>query len=227
MGHALNSVLCDNALQHLFGARGPLDIVELPSHILQRAGDDAAVLADMRRRSDVLDGRVADAAAAAAAADAAVAQRELVGGVHALEALALPTLDLLLHGPDPPWDVAELRRRWHAALAALLPFELPPDAFPHLSINHVVTYGGLCYAYPYADALAGALWRRVLRCDAYNRIGGVALADCIFRPGGTLDAVAAINSLAPGAIVAAGRGFMPAVGAEGDDDSAAAPGQPR
>jgi mitochondrial intermediate peptidase len=205
MGHALNSVLCDNSLQHMFGARGPLDVVELPSHILQRACDDPAVLRDLLSRT----GRAAAAGDVAAAADALQARRTFCSSIRTLEDLAMPSLDAMLHGAEPPSTVAELRQDWHSTLAALLPYRVPEAVLPHLSINHVVTYGGLCHAYPYSDALAATVWEHVLCCDAYNREGGHILADRVFRPGGLLDPVSVLNSLAPGALVASGGGHMP------------------
>lgn len=202
-GHAMNTMLCRNRMQHLSGARGPLDVVELPSHVLERAAADPSVLkrllaphgeADVQRGLDIVATRA-----------------QTCRSMRALQTLVLPRIDGALHGAAPPSSREELRGAVQAATQEVLGLEVPEETYQGVSMNHVLTYGSLCHAYPYADAIADAVWGQHLRGRVWDGGAGRELADALFVPGGALDAEAALDALAPGAVVRVAGGLCPAM----------------
>ena len=202
-GHAMNTLLCRNRLQHLSGARGPLDVVELPSHVLERAASQPSVLArllaahseqDVRRGQDIVATRA-----------------NSCRSMRALQSLVLPSIDSELHGASPPGTRAELQRIVQATTQQVLGLSVPEETYAGVSMNHVLTYGSLCHAYPYADAIADAVWRHHLQGRVGDRGAGDALAEALYVPGGVLDAKAALDALAPGAVVSVAGGVCPAM----------------
>lgn len=192
-GHALNSVMCDNELQHMFGARGPLDAVELPSHILE-----AAVL-----HGDVLDWLLeathdpSDAVARERLKQTLLLQEGFCSSLLQLQGLALPRMDACLHGDRPPASASELQEEYLEQINSVLPLPAPAGTFPHFSMMHAVTYGGLCHAYQYAQTAATRIWREHLAERFSQQGGGMQVADLLIRPGGAVDAAAALDVLLP------------------------------
>lgn len=193
-GHALNSVMCDNALQHMFGARGPLDAVELPSHILE-----AAVL-----QEEVLEWLLATSHPGAAASatreklkQTVLLQEGFCSSVAHLQSLALPRMDACLHGPQPPETAAALEERYVAEVNSVMPLPVPRGAYAHFSMTHAITYGGLCHAYQYAETVAERIWRDHLGARFGQEQGGREVAELLIRPGGALDASLAMDRLLP------------------------------
>ena len=252
MGHGVNSVLCRNRMQHLFGARGALDVVEIPSHVLERIARSPDVVSALlrsdtassgARRSTSAKGDAmqlnaiaigtagepldvaalhADEAASALAGGAAREDAERAQRVVAirqqfckhlgvLDALVMPRLDCALHGPDPPASVRELRALVHTVTEEVMGCEVPLDTYARLSIHHLVTYGGMCHAYPYAEAVAELVWQRHLQRDVCNGAAGQTLAEAVFEPGGALDAAEALERLCPGIVEPVAGGFCPVV----------------
>jgi mitochondrial intermediate peptidase len=244
MGHGLNSVLCRNRLQHLFGARGPMDVVELPSHILERIASAPAVVDTLLaadRGEDAL--RAPAQSTAGSVADKLIpgAVRKLVGGgeqkraeaahaqeherakaalalrrgfcehVRLLGSLVMPRLDCALHGANPPTSVRELRALVHSMCEDVLRCEVPPQSYAWLSLNHLVTYAGMCHAYPYAETIAERIWRDHLKEDAGDAEAGAVLRDAIFKPGAALDAERALSALGGEMLEAVAGGLCPVV----------------
>ena len=253
MGHGVNSVLCRNRLQHLFGARGALDVVEIPSHVLERISRSSDVITKLLSPStdshasagqQMLSKRgkkhlslmaigtagepsvtqpsqlnvarhVPENGAGTAAAGRAQRVVELrqhfCKHLNALDALVMPRLDCALHGPDPPDSVRKLRALVHSVSEEVMGCEVPLETYARLSIHHLVTYGGMCHAYPYAEAIAELLWERHLQQDVRNSAAGQALAEAVFVPGGALDAAEALEQLCPGVVEPVAGGFCPVV----------------
>lgn len=186
--------MCDNDLQHMFGARGPLDAVELPSHILEAA---------------VMHGEVLEWLLAAGHAGLDSGRREQLkqmlllqegfcSNVLHLQSLALPRMDACLHGERPPTTAAALQESYVAEVNRVLPLPAPHGTFPHFSMTHAITYGGLCHAYQYAETLAGRIWQEHLAERFGQEQGGREVAELLIRPGGAVDATAAMERLLPG-----------------------------
>ena len=244
MGHGVNSVLCRNRLQHLFGARGALDVVEIPSHVLERIARSPQVIAALLGGSETaIDssgkkllpgyaGRAGEppsgvtprggtelaapnASKAPASAErtlraAEVAQRHCEH-LGVLDGLVMPRLDCALHGPNPPKSVRELRALVHGITEEVMGYEVPPETYARLSIHHLVTYGGMCHAYPYAEAIAELVWERHLRRDLRDGAAGRELAAAVLEPGGAVDAAEALEKLCPGIVESVAGGFCPVV----------------
>jgi mitochondrial intermediate peptidase len=202
VGHGLNSVLCDNRLQHMFGARGPLDVVELPSHIMERVSKDRAVIADVLR-----DGRSEEEVSLQC--DALLVRARFCHNIKVLDGLVMSRLDRELHGPNPPSTPEDLRRRVQSVSEELLGYPVSANTYANLSINHLLTYPGLYHAYAYAGTIAELVWQHHLKQDVWNAGAGRVLVEKLFRPGGTLNAEQALGGLVPGALIPVAGGFCP------------------
>ena len=235
MGHGLNSMLCDNRLQHLFGARGPLDIVELPSHVLERVSrspavvqaafnaDRASLASNMARRNansnnsneatsqedGVAKTSVEAQALTQKMCEAVELRSHFCRSMRQLASLVMPRLDCALHGNNAPDSVRALRTQVHSITEEVLRCEVPPETYAWLSLNHLVTYAGMCHAYPYAEAIAERVWQDHLKRDARNPEAGRVLMEAIFRPGGALNAEQALQKLGGGMLEASHGGFSP------------------
>ena len=176
LGHALHSLLSRTEFQHLSGTRGPLDVVELPSHVAERwarlpvaaaagAGAAAAALATRGRVSRV------DFVAAEAA-------RAATGALDFLGQVTDALVDAELHrgsgGGGAGGFGAEAAAADAAALvAALSPLPQPPrpgsatpsslSFSPHARFGHLAGYGGAYYSYVFAECVAA---------DAASRAAG-------------------------------------------------------
>lgn len=193
LGHALNSVLCDNDLQHLFGARGALDVVELPSHVLEQAVLDPRVLHQLIVSS--LEGRNDSSPEGLQKVQDALLLREtFCESVGKMFSLLMPQGDALLHGQTPPSTPEQFEKQYLDTVGAILPMEVPLGAFPRLSINHIVAYGGLCHSYVFADEIAKLVWDHHLSRDPLT---GGDLAELLYRPGGAVNAPLALSTLLP------------------------------
>jgi intermediate peptidase len=137
-GHALHSLLSRTQHQHLSGTRGPLDAVEVPSHVAERWARSAA--------------------SAALATQGALPTPATPSPTPALDMLAQAVdglVDLALHGPNPATGAEDAR----ALVARLHPLPPPDDLLGHARFGHLVGYGGSYYAYAYADVAAADAWR--------------------------------------------------------------------
>lgn len=193
LGHALNSVICDNDLQHLFGARGALDVVELPSHVLERAVLDPKVLHQLVTSS--LQGREDSSPEAIQnVEDALILRERFCESTGQMYSLLMPQADALLHGTAPPSTPEQFSRDYLDTVGDILPMDVPLGAFPRLSINHIVSYGGLCHSYVFADEIAKLVWDHHLK---HKSSAGGELAQLLYRPGGAVNAPAALSKLLP------------------------------
>ena len=199
-GHALHSLLSRTEFQHLSGTRGPLDVVELPSHVAER-------WARLPVGCGSGSGRGSEASEAAGAAAAALATRGRVSRVDfvAAEAArrATAALDFLGQVTDALVD-AELHRGSGnggggkfsaeaaasdaaALVAALSPLPQasfssssspsPPLLFsPHARFGHLAGYGGAYYSYVYAECVAADVCARSAGASG-SRAGGSGRRD--------------------------------------------------
>lgn len=163
------------------GTRGPLDMVEVPSHTLELFASDPRVL----RGLALPDSRGQPIPAALLA--------ELAASKHRFAALEQQTqlqlclVDQLLHGPDPPTGarveeaVAEVTQD-HSSFGPV------PGTLPHLRFTHIVGYGAVYYSYLYAQSLAAQLWQRHLEADPLGRAAGERLRRRLLEPGGAKEA---------------------------------------
>jgi len=191
-GHALHSLLSRTEFQHLSGTRGPLDVVELPSHVAERWGR-------LSVGGGVGGGGGGGGAAAAAAALAtrgriskidlvtAEAGRNATGALDFLGQVTDALVDAELHRGEKKRGKrfsAEAAARDAAELVAVLsplphpetpPFpnsdSRPPNLSsfnPHARFGHLAGYGGAYYSYVYAECVAADVCAR----SAGRRGGG-------------------------------------------------------
>ena len=186
VGHTLHSLLSRTRYQHLSGTRGPLDVVEVPSHVAERwARVTASVHAATR-------GAATDAMVAAAAAGRAV--------TAALDALT-PAVDALVDLELHSWRAADPSTAAAATstlVSTLHPLPPPPHALGHARFGHLAGYGASYYAYAVADAVAATAWRRLgLTADPLSPAAGAALAATL-EQGCAVDPVAWVEGLVGG-----------------------------
>ncbi|KFM23691.1 Mitochondrial intermediate peptidase [Auxenochlorella protothecoides] len=187
-GHALHTLLSRTRHQHLSGTRGPLDMMEVPSHVFELYARDVQGLALLLDRP---------AAELEAAVRAQRAQRRTFSALTTLHQVHLGLLDQAMHSSRPPDEArlagatAEVLGR-HSPLADLGP-HLP--VYPQLRFGHLVGYGATYYSYLAAQSLSARLWRRHMEGEPAGRAAGEALRRNLFEPGGALPAGEALRRL--------------------------------
>jgi Zn-dependent oligopeptidase len=206
-GHALNSLLCRNRLQHLSGARGPLDIVELPSHIFEKAAQHPPLHQDILRSAP-------SGPKWQVARKLLAAERSMGSNFRALHSLLLPNLDAALHGMQPPVNVLGLQKlAVNVAEGVMGDCVAPPPlgSYPGLSLEHILSYGGACHAYEYADKISDAVWKHHLNGNSCNTEPGRGVADALYAPGGAVDVKTVLAQMVPGCLVEVEGGLAPAL----------------
>ena len=186
VGHTLHSLLSRTQYQHLSGTRGPLDVVEVPSHVTERwARFPASAHAATR-------GAATDAMVAAAAAG-----RAATAALDALTPAVDALVDLELHSRRAA-DPSTAAARASALVSTLHPLPPPPHALGHARFGHLAGYGASYYAYAVADAVAARTWDRLgLTADPLSRDAGLALAAALAQ-GCAVDPVAWVEGLVGG-----------------------------
>lgn len=193
-GHALHSLLSRTEFQHLSGTRGPLDVVELPSHVAEwwarlPAGGGGGGAGSVGGHASA-----AGAAAAALATRGRVSRLDFVSAEAARRATA--ALDFLGQVTDALVD-AELHRgagsggeRFSAEaaaadaaalIAAVSPLPQPPSSSssssplssfsPHARFGHLAGYGGAYYSYVYAECVAADVCARLRGGKIFSETG--------------------------------------------------------
>lgn len=181
-GHALHTLLSRTVHQHLSGTRGPLDMMEIPSHVIEAFARTPHGLAAAAGGWEEREGAGGESAGESAgessppfwappaprwrhAAEMLRRQRRRTPALTLARQVALSRADLVLHGPSAPTGAAAA-----AAVADIfadcipLPQTLPPEELngraplPHARLGHIVGYGATYFSYLYAQALAARLW---------------------------------------------------------------------
>lgn len=179
-GHALNSLLSRTEFQHMSGTRGPMDTVEVASHLFQAFAQDARVLQRIRLLQSLDSGMtqqqlqsILDATSLFAALDV---QQQVVDC----------KVDQLITGPSPP-DMAHLPEAISQVYAQHSAFHLPQGCLPVLRNTHLVGYGAQYYAYLYAKSLAAMAWKQCLQDDPFNKAAGGHIRMQLFEYGSARD----------------------------------------
>ncbi|KAL4424571.1 hypothetical protein ABPG77_009155 [Micractinium sp. CCAP 211/92] len=187
-GHALNSLLSRTEFQHLSGTRGPLDMVEVPSHTLELFAHDPRVLALFARH------RGTGEPLPPALLQALEVSRRRFVALDQQQQIQYCLIDQLLHGPDPPTgqraadEIAQLMRT-HSALGHA------EGCHPHIRFTHLVGYGATYYSYLYAQCLAARIWQDHLADDPTSREAGELLRHRLLQPGGAKEARSMVEDL--------------------------------
>ena len=140
-GHALHSVLSETQFQMLSGTRGPVDLAEIPSTLLELIHDD------MQQELST---------------DNSKNSFKIVPGERILKEetyqLQIASLDQLLHSISPQGIY------WSRDLARQIEKDYPiknaqRNEHWHCKIQHLATYGGGYFAYSFSKTIAAKIWK--------------------------------------------------------------------
>lgn len=187
-GHALNSLVCRTEYQCLFGTRGPLDLVEIPSHFMEQYAKNPETLQlfagvdwSGRPRSQRELQRLI--------------QKESFGWATTLqEQIQMSMVDQELFGEEPfslggSANVMEEIVNEHGAL----PFV--KGTHKELWHGHFSGYGACYYSYSYARCLAAMAWDKHMASNPLCRSAGEKLKDLLLAPGGASNPQECVKSL--------------------------------
>jgi intermediate peptidase len=166
LGHGLHSLLSRTEFQHASGTRGPSDLVEVPSTLMEFLARDYRVMRHVMR--DASSGEEIPKAQF----EQLVRSASRWDALEELEQVSQALLDAQVHGPNPPGSSAELLDVAHQCAAETLPLAPAHGEHRFTGYVHLGMYGGSYYSYPLARVLARALWERVLSHDPLDRAAG-------------------------------------------------------
>lgn len=152
MGHALNSLLSRTKFQHLSGTRGPLDVVEIPSHVVEQYAWEPSAL-QLLCTAKGKEIPPPDSLLQAVAAGG----REF-GALEVQYQIMLSMVDQLLHSENPPTGgqvekaIAEIVQQ-HSS------FGHAKGTYPHLRFTHLIGYGATYYSYLFAQCISAQVWQ--------------------------------------------------------------------
>lgn len=187
-GHALHSLLSRTTFQHLSGTRGPLDAVEVPSHLMEEFARDARVLGSLGTHMP------------SGLAEEALAQHTSLSAVEMQTQLLFSAADMVAFGPGAGALVRDShhndvfgRVEEHVARAQISLTSLPLDDMgaPLVQLashGHLTNYGGSYYSYPFAKMYAAQIYERHFSRDPHSRRGGVAVWRGLLQHGNSRDA---------------------------------------
>lgn len=179
-GHALNSLVCRTEYQCLFGTRGPLDLVEIPSHFMEQYAKNPETL-------QLFAGVDWSGRARSQKDLQRLIQRESFGWATTLqEQIQMSMVDQELFGENPfclgsTANVMEKVVNEHGAL----PFV--KGTHKELWHGHFSGYGACYYSYSYARCLAAMAWEKHMASNPLCRNAGEKLKDLLLAPGGACD----------------------------------------
>lgn len=155
-----------------------MDMVEVPSHWMERFASDPACLAMWARHGGTGE------PLPTALAERMQRSERMFWALSTQHQALLALVDLRLHGAGalPPGGVTALVRDVFAEYASIPP---PPEHKLQLRFGHLVGYGGGYYAYLYAHALARGIGTGITtrQTRATARRGSVCGGTCCSRGG--------------------------------------------
>ena len=195
-GHALHSLLSRTTYQHLSGTRGPLDAVEVPSHMMEEFVRDAQVLSEFGQNMP------------AGILEEALEQHQSLAAVETQTQLLYSVADQVLFGVEAAEMVhtharnEDLFGAMEAAVAqAQTSFtSLPLDdrGAPLLQLashGHLTNYGGSYYSYLFARMYAAQIYDRHLADASARQTGGRAVWEGLLRHGASRNAAGMLEEV--------------------------------
>ena len=155
-GHVLHSVLGRTRFQHLSGTRAVVDVVEVPSTLMENFAHDPGVLTAMTGHY------VTNEPVPAAALEALAQQRKLFSALDTLHQVVYGLVDLSLHAhtpkaqEEPGWSYAVAMRAAEAAGSPVVPAE---GCYWYADLSHLASYGANYYSYMWSRAVSALVWR--------------------------------------------------------------------
>ncbi len=190
-GHVLHTIMSRTSFQHLSGTRGPLDFVEIPSHLMEHFAWDPRW---MRKFAPHAPSNLLQELAAAKK-DAILAELQLQAPFAALD-LALHSHGHFGWGSEAQSTIKSLMRQ---AAQSYEPNGLfsSQDTFP--CMPHIVGYGGCYYSYILARVLAAEIWHHLFRNPelSLSRAGDILRWRCL-RLGASKDTKYIMSDLLAG-----------------------------
>ncbi|EIE23493.1 zincin [Coccomyxa subellipsoidea C-169] len=164
-GHALHSLLSRTHFQHHSGTRGPMDLMEVPSHVTEHfARSPHSLRAFMHHH---ISGRPMPAPLV----QRLRASQRLFEAINLQQQVVDALIDQRLHGPRSMGgasssDIVSEVMQEHSV------FPFVPGTFPQARFHHLVGYGATYYSYLYAQALSSAIWQQHFANGQINRSSG-------------------------------------------------------
>ncbi|CAL8472167.1 g11709 [Coccomyxa elongata] len=204
-GHALHSILSRTHFQHHSGTRGPMDLMEVPSHVTEHfARSEASIRSFMRHH---ISGRpmppplIQQLRASQRLFEATNLQQQVVDAL----------IDQRLHGAarmgsTSSSDIVREVMEEHSV------FPFVPGTFPQARFHHLVGYGATYYSYLYAQALSSAIWQQHFANGQISRSSGDHIRRTMLQCGSAREPVQYVHGmLGDGHLVPVNGGFKPEI----------------
>lgn len=177
-GHAVHLLFSRTRYQHLAGFRGPLDFVEMPSHLFEFFAWEQKFLDRFAIHPSTGESIPAHVV------DALRESKFMFRATEGLLQVMRAQVDQELFGPVAPGT----HQRDAGALALdaftrLLPVQPPPTANWPFRLQHATEYAGGYYAYICGQMLASQVWAKCFAGNPLNKEVGHKYRRCILAPG--------------------------------------------
>jgi len=168
-GHALHSLLSRTQFHHLAGTRGPVDFVEVPSHLMELFAWDYRVLSLFARHYRTGEPIPAQLV------ERMKRSKQMFEGIDSQTQILYALLDQKFFGPQPVSGKMPLTQ-----IAASLQKEITSvthenGTYWHARFGHFTSYGAGYYGYLYSKSLALEIWNTCFEKDPLNRKSGQML----------------------------------------------------
>ncbi|KAK9905894.1 hypothetical protein WJX75_008266 [Coccomyxa subellipsoidea] len=204
-GHALHSLLSRTHFQHHSGTRGPMDLMEVPSHVTEHfARSGPSLRAFMRHH---ISGRPMPAPLV----QRMRASQSLFEATNLQQQVVDALVDQRLHGPAmvggaSSSDIVCEVMQEHSV------FPFVPGTFPQARFHHLVGYGATYYSYLYAQALSSAIWQQHFANGQITRSSGDHIRRTMLECGSAREPVDYVQGmLGDGHLVPVNGGFKPEI----------------
>lgn len=182
-GHVLHSLLSRTHFQHLFGTRGPLDLVEIPSHFFENLSQSPEALqyflgVDNKTKKLISIETLKNA----------IEVNSMFQNLRILDQIQIAMIDHKLHNPD--------FQRLHQTSTAEIVEEVTQEfgVLPYIKhtnreawLTHLVSYGGRYYSYIYSRHVGNLAWNRNIESNIFDRQSWKSIQNRLFKPGGAMN----------------------------------------
>lgn len=189
-GHVLHSLLSRTHFQHLFGTRGPLDLVEIPSHFFENFSQSPQALQyllgvdDKTKKLTPIE-----------TLKNAVEVNSMFQNLRILDQIQIAMIDHKLHNLDfhtldqtSAEIVEDVTQEF-----GVLPYI--KDTNREAWLTHLVSYGGRYYSYIYSRHVGNLAWSRNIESNIFDRQSWKSIQNRLFKPGGAMNPQDYVKSL--------------------------------
>jgi intermediate peptidase len=212
LGHCMHNLLSRTKYQHVAGARGELDFVEMPSTLFESFMTEYEYVKQWARHYQT------DAPLSSSLHRVIVSGKQTFCNLDLIMQALVSLYDQKIHGeemkeimerhsssslqaegadPKPIEEQrtaaigAEMSRMYHSLHVTYSPFyhaDSTPVSHPYLRLFHLTSYAASYYCYLYCRIFSSLLWKREFAHRALQRELGTRLREELFRYGGGKDA---------------------------------------